>query len=153
MSDNFRASVPSNEPVHSYAPGTPERASLKSALARVASEQAEIPLVIGGRHVRTGNTANVVMPHRHGHVLATWHKAGRTDVEDAIRAALAARREWSSWKLEDRAAIFLRAADLLSTTWRDVLNSATMLNQSKTVHQAEIDSACEMIDFLRFNAY
>jgi 1-pyrroline-5-carboxylate dehydrogenase len=101
--------------------------------------------------VRTGNVASVVMPHAHRHVLATWHKAGAPEVEQAIRAAADAHREWSNWKFEDRAAIFLRAADLLSTSWRDILNGATMLNQSKTVHQAEIDSACEMIDFLRFN--
>jgi 1-pyrroline-5-carboxylate dehydrogenase len=141
----------SNEAVRSYAPGSPERLSLKGALAEMSTGSIEIPLRIGGRDVFTGNMASAVMPHDHGHVLANWHKAGAAEAEKAISAAAEAHREWSSWKLEDRVGIFLRAADLLSSTWRNVLNGATMLNQSKTVHQAEIDSACEMIDFLRFN--
>src|SRR5262245_36421223 len=141
---------PKNEPVRSYAAGTSERQSIKKALAEMSSQRIEIPLLIGGREVRTGETSTVVMPHRHAHVLATWHKAGKKEVEEAIHAAAEAHREWSSWRFEDRARVFLRAAELLSTTWRDTLNAATMLNQSKTVHQAEIDSACEMIDFLRF---
>ena len=143
--------TPSNEIVRTYAPGTPERQSLKHSLEEMSSRSIEIPLRIGGRELRTGNMASVVMPHDYRHVLATWHKAGEPEVEQAIRAATNAHREWSNWKFEDRAAIFLRAAELLSTSWRDILNGATMLNQSKTVHQAEIDSACEMIDFLRFN--
>jgi 1-pyrroline-5-carboxylate dehydrogenase len=142
---------PSNEIVRSYAPGTPERQSLKNSLKEMSSSPIEIPLRIGGRDVRTGNTASATMPHEYRHVLAKWHKAGTSDVEQAIRAATDAHRDWSTWKFEDRAAIFLRAADLLSTSWRNIVNGATMLNQSKTVHQAEIDSACEMIDFLRFN--
>jgi 1-pyrroline-5-carboxylate dehydrogenase len=142
---------PVNEIVRTYAPGTAERQSLKQSLKEMSSGSIEIPLRIGGSDVRTGNTASVVMPHAHRHVLATWHKAGASQVEQAIRAATDAHREWSTWKFEDRAAVFLRAADLLSTSWRNILNGATMLNQSKTVHQAEIDSACEMIDFLRFN--
>ena len=144
-------SGPSNEIVRTYAPGTPDRQSLKHSLEEMSSGSIEIPLRIGGGDMRTGNVASVVMPHQHRHVLATWHKAGTPEVEQAIRAATNAHREWSNWKFEDRAAIFLRAADLLSTSWRDIVNGATMLNQSKTVHQAEIDSACEMIDFLRFN--
>jgi len=142
---------PSNEIVRNYAPGSPDRLSLTQSLKEMSSVSAEIPLRIGGRDVRTGSMGSAVMPHEHGHVLAKWHKAGQPEIDQAIRAALDAHRDWSSWKFEDRAAIFLRAADLLATSWRNVLNGATMLNQSKTVHQAEIDSACEMIDFLRFN--
>lgn len=143
---------PTNEATRSYAPGTAERASLKTALAEMSRQlPLDIPLRIGGKDVRTGNTATVVVPHDHRHVLATWHKAGPAEVDQAIASSLAAHREWASWKLEDRAAIFLRAADLLATTWRDTLNAATMLNLSKTAFQAEIDAACELIDFLRFN--
>ena len=142
---------PINETVRSYAPGSAERESLKAALSAMSARHVEIPLRIGGKDVRTGETMSVVMPHDHAHVLASCHKAGVAEVQQAIAAALAAHREWSSMKLEDRAAIFLRAADLLSTTWRDTLNAATMLNQSKTAYQAEIDAACEMIDYLRFN--
>jgi len=152
MSEITNRAHPVNEAVRSYAAGSPERASLKRAIADMSAESVEIPLRIGGREVRTGRTGSVVMPHDHGHALATWHQAGAPEVEQAILAAANAHREWSSWKLEDRAAIFLRAADLLSGSWRDTVNAATMLNQSKTAHQAEIDSACEMIDFLRFNA-
>jgi 1-pyrroline-5-carboxylate dehydrogenase len=151
MSVLMEPAGPSNEIVRTYAPGTPERQSLKLSLKEMSSGSIEIPLRIAGSDVRTGNMASVVMPHEHRHILATWHKAGAPEVEQAIHAATDAHREWSTWKFEDRAAIFLRAADLLSTSWRNILNGATMLNQSKTVHQAEIDSACEMIDFLRFN--
>ncbi|HLQ77599.1 MAG TPA: aldehyde dehydrogenase family protein, partial [Terriglobia bacterium] len=116
------------------------------------SERAiEIPLIIGGGEVRTGQMSSVVMPHDHGHVLAKFHKAGAAEVNLAIQAAADAHREWASRRFEDRVAVFLRAADMLSSSWRDTVNGATMLNQSKTAHQAEIDSACEMIDFLRFN--
>jgi 1-pyrroline-5-carboxylate dehydrogenase len=142
---------PVNEPVRSYAPGTPERASIKARLASMAGERIEIPLVIGGRCVRTGTLAQVVMPHDHRHVLADVHQARPEDVAAAIAAAREARAEWSRWPWEDRAAVLLKAADLLTTTWRDTLNAATMLGQSKTVFQAEIDSACELIDFWRFN--
>jgi 1-pyrroline-5-carboxylate dehydrogenase len=145
--------VPVNEPVLSYAPGTPERAALKAALARMAGEEIEIPLVIGGREVRTGVTDVQVMPHDHGHVLARYHKAGPGEVREAIAAATRAWREWSEWPWEDRLAVFQRAADLLAGRWRPVLNAATMLGQGKTAHQAEIDSACELIDFLRFNTH
>ena len=119
----------------------------------MSAEKIEIPLLIGGKEVRTGDTGTQVMPHRHGHVIATWHKAGPKEVEQAVAAAGAARREWASWSLEDRASVFLRAADLLATTWRYTINAATMLNQSKTVHQSEIDAVCESIDFLRFNVH
>ena len=153
MSAVVRIPIPVNEPVTTYAPGTPGRASLKRKLAEMSGPAIEIPLVIGGKEVRTGQFGCVTMPHRHQHVLARWHKAGPAEVECAIRAAMAARPEWSAWTLEQRAAVFLRAADLLASTWRDTINAATMLNQSKTAHQAEIDAACEMIDFLRFNAH
>jgi 1-pyrroline-5-carboxylate dehydrogenase len=142
---------PQNEPNLTYAPGTPERAQLKCKLSEMSNQRIDIPLVIGGREVRTGNTALAVMPHKHQHVLADWHKAGAKEVQQAIDAALAARREWASWPWEDRAAVFLRAAELLTTTWRQTLNSATMLGQSKTAFQAEIDSASELVDFWRFN--
>jgi 1-pyrroline-5-carboxylate dehydrogenase len=142
---------PQNEPNLTYAPGSPERAELKAKLKEIADQRLDIPLVLGGCDVRTGNTAQAVMPHKHAHVLADWHKAGRGEVERAIRAAAEARREWASWPWEDRAAVFLRAAELLTTTWRQTLNAATMLGQSKTAFQAEIDSASELVDFWRFN--
>jgi 1-pyrroline-5-carboxylate dehydrogenase len=145
--------TPVNEPVRGYAPGSPERASLKRTLAEMGGGAIEIPLLIGGDEVRTGQMGCVRMPHRHQHTLARWHKAGAAEVARAIGAARRARAEWASWTLQQRAAVFLRAADLLATTWRDTLNAATMLNQSKTAHQAEIDAACELIDFLRFNVH
>jgi 1-pyrroline-5-carboxylate dehydrogenase len=145
--------APKNEPVLSYAPGTPERAELKAALSRMAGEQVEIPVIIGGKEIRTGNTDTQVMPHDHGHVLATYHKAGTAEVQAAVAASREAQREWMHWPWEDRLAVFLRAADLLAGQWRPVLNGATVLGQSKTAHQAEIDAACEMIDFFRFNAH
>jgi 1-pyrroline-5-carboxylate dehydrogenase len=144
---------PVNEPVKSYAPGSPEKAELKAKLKAMAGERIEIPLVIGGRNVKTGDTAPAVMPHDHRHVLADWHKASRENVAAAVEAAREAHREWSAWPWEDRAAVFLKAAELLATTWRATLNAATMLGQSKTAFQAEIDSAAELIDFWRFNPY
>ncbi len=155
MSFNGRRLIPhpQNEPVKSYAPGSPERAELKARLDVMASERADIPMVIGGRHVRTGRTATAVMPHHHEHVLGDYHLAGPGEVADAIAAATAAQKEWASWAWEDRAAIFLKAADLLATSWRSTLNAATMLNQSKTAFQAEIDSACELVDFWRYNPW
>ncbi len=147
-----RVPDPVNEPTRTYAPGSPERAELKARLASMAAEKIEIPLVIGGREIRTGHIEKAVMPHNHRHVLAEYHMAGPEHIEQAIAAAAAARREWASWPWEDRAAVLLRAAELLATTWRSTVNAATMLGQSKTVFQAEIDSACEMIDFWRFNA-
>ncbi|MBA3270563.1 MAG: L-glutamate gamma-semialdehyde dehydrogenase [Acidobacteria bacterium] len=146
-----RVPPPQNDPNLTYAPGSPERAAIKARLADMAAERIEIPLVIGGREIRTGKTAQSVMPHKHGHVLADWHKAGAKEVQQAIAAAADARREWANWPWEDRAAVFLRAAELLTTTWRQTLNAATMLGQSKTVYQAEIDAASELVDFWRFN--
>jgi len=148
-----RVPPPVNEPVRPYAPGSPEKAELKARLARMASEKVEVPLVIGGKDVRTGKTAHMVMPHDHHHVLGDYHVAGPKEVEAAIKASRAAWPEWSAWSWEDRAAVFLKAAELLTTTWRSTLNAATMLNQSKTPFQAEIDSACELIDFWRFNPH
>ena len=146
-----RVPPPVNEPVKSHAPGSPERAALKSRLAEMANERAEIPIIIGGREIRTGKTGHAVMPHNHRHVLADYHKASPEDVRAAVDAAREARAEWANWAWEDRAAVFLKAAELLATTWRATLNAATMLGQSKTVFQAEIDSAAELIDFWRFN--
>jgi 1-pyrroline-5-carboxylate dehydrogenase len=153
MSISGRTRVPHavNETVRAYAPGSPERAELKARLASMATERVDIPIVIDGERIRTGQTEHAVMPHDHQHVLADWHKADRTHVDHAIDAALRAQREWARWPWEDRAAVFLKAAELLSTTWRATLNAATMLGQSKTSFQAEIDSACELIDFWRFN--
>jgi 1-pyrroline-5-carboxylate dehydrogenase len=137
--------------VKTYAPGTPERTAIKNRLTEMASERIEIPIIIGGKEFRTGETATSVMPHNHRHVLADYHKASAPNVRAAIDAARHARREWANWAWEDRAAVFLRAAELLATTWRATANASTMLGQSKTVFQAEIDSACELIDFWRFN--
>ncbi len=148
-----RVPPPENEPVKSYAPGSPEKAEIKKRLQEMSAERIEIPLVIGGREVRTGETTPAVMPHDHGHVLAQWHHARRPDVEQAIAAAAEAHREWSSWSWEDRAAVFLKAAELLATTWRSTLNAATMLGQSKTIFQSEIDAACELVDFWRYNPH
>ena len=147
----FRVPEPYNEPVRSYAPGSPERAELRGRLDDLESERLELPLVIGGEEVRTGDTFEAVMPHRRSHVLATVHKGGAAEVERAIAAAAEAWKDWSRTPWEERAAIFLRAAELLTGPWRSTLNAATMLGQSKTVHQAEIDSACELADFWRFN--
>jgi 1-pyrroline-5-carboxylate dehydrogenase len=151
FSGTRRVPPPHNDPNLTYAPGSPERAELKAKLKELANQRLDIPLVIGGCEVRTGHTAQAVMPHAHAHVLADWHKAGRKEVDRAIRAAAHARRDWASWPWEDRAAVFLRAAELLRTTWRQTLNAATMLGQSKTAFQAEIDSASELVDFWRFN--
>jgi 1-pyrroline-5-carboxylate dehydrogenase len=146
-----RAPTAINEPINSYAPGTPGRAALKERLASMAKERIDIPLIIGGKEIRTGQTKQSVMPFNHRHVLANWHVAEAKHVKQAVRAALSARREWASWPWEDRAAVLLKAAELLSTTWRDTVNAATMLGQAKTAFQSEIDAACELIDFWRFN--
>jgi 1-pyrroline-5-carboxylate dehydrogenase len=146
-----RPPSPANEPVRSYAPGTPERESLKRRLDEMKGERIEIPCVIGGEDVRTGDTFAAVMPHRKSHVLADVHKGGPGEVERAIQASADVWEEWHRTPWEERAAVFLRAAELLAGPWRDTLNAATMLGQSKTAHQAEIDAACELIDFWRFN--
>jgi len=145
--------APINEPVLSYAPGTRERAELKQTVKDMAGHPIEIPVVIGGKEIRTGRTVDAVMPHCHRHVLAKVHQAGPGEVAGAVAAARAAWREWSNTSLTDRAAVFLKAADLLATRRRAAVNAATMLGQSKTAHQAEIDAACELIDFWRFNVH
>jgi len=144
---------PHNEPVLSYAPGSTERAALKGALAAVGAERPDIPAVVAGREIRSGVTQNVVSPHHYAQVLGTLHRADPATIDLAVAAAVEAQRDWAHWRFEDRAAVFLKAADLLATGWRQRLNAATMLGQSKTAFQAEIDSACELIDFLRFNVH
>jgi 1-pyrroline-5-carboxylate dehydrogenase len=150
---NFRVPAPVNEPVKSYAPGSSEKTALKKALKDLSSREIEIPLVIGGKRVKTGSIEKSVMPHDHKRVLASYHQAGTEQVEAAIAAAEAARPAWAAMPFEERAAVFLRAAEMLATTHRDRVNASTMLGQSKTAHQAEIDSACELIDFWRFNPH
>jgi 1-pyrroline-5-carboxylate dehydrogenase len=144
---------PQNEPVLNYAPGSAERAALKGALNAMGGERLDIPVVVGGKQIRSGVTQEVVSPHCHARVLATLHQADGATIDAAVRSAVEAQRDWGHWRFEDRAAVFLKAADLLATTARQRLNAATMLGQSKTAFQAEIDSACELIDFLRFNVH
>ena len=151
FSGTRRVPPPVNEPVKSYAPGSPEKTALKARLATMAKERIDIPIIIGGKEIRTGDLGEAVMPHDHKHVLADWHRASPAHVHQAIAAAKHAEADWANWAWEDRAAVFLRAAELLTTTWRQTVNAATMLGQSKTAFQAEIDSACELIDFWRFN--
>ena len=146
-------SAPVNEPNLAYLPGAPERAALKAALAQMAGERIEIPMVVVGTTRMTATRATVVMPHDHQHVLGEVALAAAADVQSAVDAALAARHDWAARPLEARAAVFLRAADLLATSWRPVINAATMLGQSKTVVQAEIDAAAELVDFWRFNVH
>jgi 1-pyrroline-5-carboxylate dehydrogenase len=146
-----RVPRPENDPNLTYAPGTPARAELKDRLKQMATETVDIPIIIGGKEIRTGTTERSVMPHKHAHVLANFHKATPELVRQAGDAAVEARKEWSSWSFEDRAAVFTRAAELLTTTWRSTIVAATMLGQSKTAYQAEIDAASELVDFWRFN--
>ncbi|HKA48165.1 MAG TPA: L-glutamate gamma-semialdehyde dehydrogenase [Candidatus Dormibacteraeota bacterium] len=147
----FRPPLPVNEAIRSYAPGTAHRDALQARLAEMAAEQVEMPLVIGGKDVRDGRRMPAVMPHDTAHVLGTVHWAGPAEMERAARAAVDAWHDWSRLPWTERAAVFLRAADLLAGPWRDTVNGATMLGQSKSAHQAEIDAACELCDFLRFN--
>jgi 1-pyrroline-5-carboxylate dehydrogenase len=147
----FTPPAPVNEPVRGYEPGSSERAELEARLRRMESERIEIPLVIGGEDVSTGETFEAVMPHRKSHVLADVAKGGPEHVQQAIDAAREAHADWSRTPWNERAAVFLRAAELLAGPWRQTLNAATMLNQSKTAHQAEIDAVCELIDFWRYN--
>src|SRR6478736_5787897 len=147
----FRPPAPVNEPIKSYAPGSPERAELQKRLAELERERLDVPCVIGGEEIRSGDTVEAVMPHRKEHVLADVHQAGPAEVERAIKASAQAWQDWSRTPWEERAAVFLRAAELLAGPWRTTMVAATMLNQSKTAHQAEIDAAAELIDFFRFN--
>jgi 1-pyrroline-5-carboxylate dehydrogenase len=150
----FTVPAPHNEPVRPYAPGSPERDSLTRRLAELGRDRLDLTMTIGGRErMASGEAIDVVQPHKHRHVLGVTHNATNDDVADAVAAAKAAAPGWRALSYADRAAIFLRAGDLLAGPWRDTLNGATMLGQSKTVQQAEIDSACELIDFLRFNVH
>ena len=144
---------PVNDVNRSYLPGSPERVELKTRLRDMSAERVDIPIVIGGKEIRTGRLQQVVMPHNHKHVLGQWHAAGPEHVQQAIAAAAEARREWACWDWHERAAVLLRAAELLTTTWRATMNAATMLGQSKNAFQAEIDAAAEMVDFWRFNPH
>jgi 1-pyrroline-5-carboxylate dehydrogenase len=153
MSEPLKIQEPVNEPVKNYEPGSVERKTLQATLATMSSEQVDMPLWINGKAIQTGRTGQAVMPHRHKHVVGHYHQAGETEVQSAINAALKVHHEWSSWPWEKRAQIFLKAADLLAGPWRDRINASTMLGQSKTVHQSEIDAACELIDFFRFNVH
>src|SRR5215208_6268568 len=148
-----RVPTPVNDFNRSYVPGSAERAELKARVKEMSSAQVDIPIVIGGKEIRTGRVQQVVMPHNHKHVLGQWHAAGPEHVQQAIAAAAEASREWASWAWHERAAVLLRAAELLNTTWRATMNAATMLGQSKNAFQAEIDAAAEMVDFWRFNPY
>lgn len=148
----FNVPYPQNEPVKSYAPGSPEKTELKAALSDLKSQVLDIPMYIGGEEIRTDNKAEINPPHEHKHVLAHYHIGDETHVHQAINAALDARKSWAALTWEHRASIFLKAADLLAGPYRAKMNAATMLGQSKSVFQAEIDAACELIDFLRFNA-
>ena len=137
-----------NEPIKAYEPGSKERSDLQSKYDEMANQSIEIPLLIGGQEVKTGDTATMHPPHDHKHTLGTYHKATRENVEEAIEGSLKARQEWADLPWEQRAAVFLRAAELIAGPYRAKINAATMLAQSKTIFQAEIDSACELIDFL-----
>ena len=148
-----RYGEPKNEPVFGYLPGSAERAALKAELAKLGGASADVPLYIGGERVRTGKTRNLTSPHSHRHSLGVFHQGGASHVEQAISAALVAQAGWAALPWQQRAAVFLKAADLLSGPWRMRLNASTMLGQSKTCYQAEIDAACELADFFRFNVY
>ncbi len=149
----YNVPIPRNEPVQSYAPGSPERKLLKEALADARSRELDVPMYIGGEEVRSGKKKKLTPPHDHQHVLGYYHQGDKSHVEQAIQAALNAREMWGNLSWEQRASIFLKAADLMAGPYRYKMNAATMLGQSKNVFQAEIDSACELIDFLRFNVY
>lgn len=149
----FTFKRPDNEPVKSYTIDSAETKAMKEALEQMSSEILDIPIIIGGKEIRTNNTVDVVMPHDHSHVLAKCHIASSKEIEMAVEAAMKAKDNWAAMDWVDRASILLRAAELLSKKYRYVINAATMLGQSKNAYQAEIDSACELIDFLRFNVY
>jgi 1-pyrroline-5-carboxylate dehydrogenase len=155
MSSNayFQVPDPQNEPVLSYAPGSPEKTSLKKRIIELQDQEIEIPLIIGGKEVKTGKTVEIRSPHDHNIKLGIYHKAEAKEVDMAVEAALEARKEWSEMSWEHRVSVFLKAADLLAGPWRSTLNAATMLGQSKTVYQSEIDAVAELCDFWRFNVF
>ena len=144
---------PINEPILSYEPGSPEKASLKKRIQELKSNKIEVPLIIGGQEIKSENLSEMYVPHDHQHILGSYHKAGSKEVTMAIESALSAWKTWSKTSMDERAKVFLKAADLLAGPWRDTINAATMLNMSKNAYQAEIDAACELIDFFRFNAW
>ncbi len=147
----FHVPTPVNEPVKNYAPGSAERVSLQARLRELESQQTDMPMWIDGKHVRSERTGKSVMPHAHAHVLGEFHLANQANVQQAIDSSLRAQKQWAALPWEARASVFLKAAELLAGPWRDTINAATMLGQSKTCHQAEIDAACELIDFFRYN--
>ena len=149
----FSYPIPVNEPVLGYAPGSPERTALRNTIAELKGQQMDIPMFIGSEEVRTGKTVAMHPPHEKGHLLGHFHAGDAMHVQQAIDAALAARQSWADMSWENRANIFIRAADLIATKYRYLMNATTMLGQSKNAFQAEIDSACELIDFLRFNVH
>ena len=150
---DFTVPKPENDPIQSYAPGTPERKELKATLDELKGKEVEIPIIIGGKEIKTGNTQKCIIPHNHKHVLAHFHQVGESEVKQAIEAAGEAWKSWSTTPFEERAKIFLKMGELAAGKWRQILNASTMLNMSKTVYQAEIDSACEVVDFFNFNPY
>ena len=147
----FKVPIPINEPVKSYRPGSSEKKELKEALKELRSQVLDIPMFIGGEEVRTNDQRPISPPHDHQHIIANYHQGDKSHVERAINAAMAAKPAWEALAWEQRASIFLKAAELIAGPYRAKINAATMLGQSKNAYQAEIDSACEMIDFLRFN--
>ncbi|MFH1699334.1 MAG: L-glutamate gamma-semialdehyde dehydrogenase [Candidatus Zixiibacteriota bacterium] len=149
----YKIPTPKNEPVKSYAPGTPERADLKKALADLKARKLEVPMIIGGKEIKTSKTVKMVCPHNHGFELGHYYRGGAKEIQMAIDSALSAKQDWEQMPLEQRAAIFLKAADLLAGPYRAMVNAATMLAHSKNIYQAEIDAVCELADFFRFNAY
>jgi 1-pyrroline-5-carboxylate dehydrogenase len=149
----FRVPQPKNEPILSYAPGSAERAELQGKLKEMLGQEVEVPMIIGGKEVRNGNLADISCPHDHKHKLGTYHQADASYVTKAVDAAQAVKKEWGEMPWESRAVVLLKAAELLAGKYRQTVNAATMLNMSKTPHQSEIDAACELIDFWRFNPH
>ncbi len=149
----FNLPIPLNEPLRFYTPGSPERASLKKTLTELKGKEIEIPLIVGGKEIKTGKLGKCILPHDHKTVIARYHQAGEKEVKMAIDAALESRKKWAAMHWYDRVSVFMKVAEMLAGPWRDTLNAATMLGQSKNVFQAEIDSAAELIDFYRFNSF
>src|SRR5699024_852653 len=147
----FKVPVAVNEPVKSYAPNSPEREEVLAKYKEMYNSKVEVPLYINGKEIKTGDTATMSPPHDHQHILGTYHKATKEHIQEAIAGSLEARKKWAKMPWQQRAGIFLRAAELIAGPYRAKMNAATMLGQSKNIHQTEIDSACELIDFLRFN--
>ena len=149
----FNIPYPTNEPVKSYAPGSKEREGIKAKLKELRSAQMDVPMFIGGEEVRTGKLMPINPPHDHAHLLGNYHEGDESHVKQALVAAQNAKADWAALEWHERAGIFLKAADLIAGPYRDLINGTTMLGQSKNIFQAEIDAACELIDFLKFNCY